>query len=381
MATIIEGDIATAATLGINADQIVTSMKDVIFMLEASKTPLTLLANEVTSSVEDNPKIEWLEDERTPDVDRINAGNLGSGDTTLTVDNSNYFTVNSTFRVQRTGEVILVTAIPGATTLTVTRGWGGTSGANLLDNDSLTIMGGTAKEGAAIETSRATKTASKYNYTEIIRDPFGVTRTAMGTRMYGGNPLSHLQKARGIEHAVKMELKAWFQERALDVSGDEPRRSMGGIDELISTTRKTFGGHLTLVELFDWAEDAFRYGSDTKTLFLAPGPTSNVALLAAGRLTTVPSTETYGINVKELLTPHGRWLLIKHNLFTGDTYGTRGYSIDLANIGWAWFVDAQAVLSTNLQVGGTDKRKDEYLSECSLFRMVEKSHAAGLTMA
>ncbi len=380
MATIIAGDVATAATLGVNADQIVTSMRDVIFMLEPSKTPLTLLANEVTSTTEDNPKVEWLEDERTPEVDRINGGTLTAGGTTWTVDNGNYFTVNCTVRVQRTGEVVLVTAI-STNDLTVARSWGGTAAAAILDNDSLTIMGGTAKEGADIETSRATKTASKFNYTEIIRDPFGVTRTAMGTKMYGGNPLSHLQKARGIEHAIKMELKAWFQERGIDTSGDEPRRSMGGIDEVISTTRKNFGGHLTLVEIFDWAEDYFRYGSDTKMLWLAPGPTSNVSLMAAGRMNTVPTTETFGMHIKELLTPHGRWLLGKHNLFTGDTYGTRGYSIDLANIGWAWFVDAQSVLSTNLQVGGSDTRKDEYLSEATLFRMQEKTHAAGLVMS
>lgn len=381
MATIIEGEVATAATLGVNADQIVTSMKDEIFLLEPNKSMLTLLANEVLSTVEDNAKVEWLEDERTPEVDRIdNGAGYNSSATSIVVDNGNYFTVNSTFRVQRTGEVCLVTAI-SSDTLTVSRSWGGTSGAAILDNDSLTISGGTAAEGATIETSRATKTSSKFNYTEIVRDPFGTTRTAMGTKMYGGNVLSHLQKTRGIEHAVKLELKAWFQERAIDTTGNEPRRSMGGIDELISTTRKNFGGNLTLVEIFDWAEDCFRYGSKTKMLWMGPGPISNVSLLAAGRLNVVPSTETFGMNIKELVTPHGRWLIAKHDLFTGDTYKLRGYSIDLANIGWAWFVDAEAVLSTNLQVGGTDTRKDEYLSECTLFRMQEKTHAAGISMA
>lgn len=379
MPTIVQGDLGTAASLGVLSNSIVVQMEDEIFLLEPNRTGLTMLANRVSRRSEGRSLFEWLEDERTPETTQV-SGSQTAGDTTIEVDNPDYADVNSTARNQRTGEVVLITAV-NASDWTVTRSWGGTAAAAMNDNDTFTILGGTAAEGADPEDSRATQLSRNYNYMEIVRDPFGVSRSLMHTETYGGDRLSYLQRARGIEHAVKLELKAWFQERNEDTSGNYPRRSMGGIDEVITTTRKNFGGNLTLVELFDWSEDAHRYGSDTKVLFCSRSVTSAISLLAAGRLQTVPSTETFGMNVKELLTPHGRWLVVTHDLFTGNQFANRAYSIDLANIGWRYLEDSDTKLTTNIQSPGADLRKDEFLTEAGIVRKQEQTHAAGLSMA
>jgi hypothetical protein len=348
-------------------------MDDEIFLLEPSKAPLTLLTSKINKKAVANPQFKWLEDELIPSVDRINAGTLTSTATEITVDNASYFRVNSILRVQRTGEVMRVSAV-GGTTLTVARSWGGTAAAALLDNDSIQILGGAAAEGATSEDSKTTKSVTKDNYTEIVRSPFEFTNTELASDLYGQDDLAYQQMKVGIEHAVDIEKKIWFGEKAEDSSIAAARRSTGGFDEVISTNSSDFGGVFNMVTFFSFAEDVFRYGSESKVLFAAPSVVSNISLEGIKYLEMVPSDETFGLSVQRLLTPHGVLMIVKHNLFEGDTYGKRAYVVDLDNVGYRFLKGRDTKLKTNIQANDKDARKDEYLTEMGLVRRLEKTH-------
>lgn len=381
MPTIISGAGATAGTDAVVATRRKLEVRDEIFLLEPAAAPLTLFLNKVGRKAVGNPHYLWLEDERTPTHDRINSGGgHNSTVTTIVVDNQAYFAEQTLLRNQRTGEVCLVTAQQAtAGQLTVVRSFGGTAAAGMNDNDSLTILGGAAPENAAAEAAQQTQKSTASNYTQIARDPFGASGTLISSDLYGGDYMGYEAKARGIEHATKIELALWFGEKAEDTTNVDllqtVRRSCGGIDEVISTYSTDMGGALSLESLFDHAENAFYYGSNTKFLFCGRAVSSNISLLAGNALQVVPPVKTFGVAVERLVTPHGIWNIVSHKLFEGDEYSLRGYTVDMDALTYVYMRGRDTTLYTNIQANNVDGQVNEYMTEFGLERRQEKRHA------
>jgi hypothetical protein len=373
----ITGDANTAVTNAVNASRLVIDMKDKIHLLEPSANPLTVFMKKARSASCHNPKFEWLEDEATPVTTRVNnSTDVATDGTELIVDEGDYFAVDDLVLVQRTGEVFRVSS-ESSDTLTIARGWAGTETAGegyvIVDNDSLTNLGGNFTENDGAGTSIQTKLAEKYNYTEICRNPFGLSNTLMNTNAYGGDVLAYTTKARGIEHAKDIEMKLLFGERA--VSSTAAQRSMGGINYYISTNSKDFGGGIgSLDEIFDAAEDDFRYGSKEKMLLVSRQVASNISLLAADLLRMVPEDKSFGIHVQKLITPHGIYNIVAHDLLEGDTFGGYAFVVDMNNVSYRFLQNRDTKLVTNIQTPGQDGRKDEYLTEAGLECILEKTH-------
>lgn len=374
MPTIITGEAATAATLGITAERRKIERRDRIFLLEPNKNPLILLLKRISKEVTGNPKYDWLESEATPVIDQINNGaGYASGATSMVVDNGPYFFVNALVQVQRTSEIMRVTAV-ATNTLTVSRSWGATAAAALVDNDYLTILGNAVAEGANAPTSRMVKKVNNYNYCQIFRQSFGATRTLQKSSLYGPNYLKQEGKERGIEHAKYMEMAFWFGERGIDVSGDEPLRSTGGVVEFVVTNAQDFSGTLTEALMDTAAESAFRYGeSDVRFLFCGRAANSAVSQLAVGKVRLVPRDKIYGLAVTRYIATHGEWNIIPHRLWEGGENADLGVSVDMANLKYRYLKDSDTSLHMNIQANDLDGIKHEFLSECGLERRQEKT--------
>jgi hypothetical protein len=366
------------AAYAILADSKVIEMDDDVFLYEPDKAPLTLLTSKVSKKAVSNPIFNWLEDERIPTLDRVNkAAGYTAGATGIQVDNAGYYRTPGLIKIQRTGEVCYVSAITGST-LTVVRGRGSTAAAAIVDNDQITILGANQAEGSTSPASKTTKKVKKTNATEIVRSAWELTNSEIATELYGPQDVAFQQMKVGIEHAVDIENKLWFGEYLDDSSGATVSsvsiRTTGGIDEVISTNDSDFGGVFNMVTFFSFAEDVFRYGSNSKVFFAAPSVVSNISLEGIKYLELVPKDQTFGLDINRLLTPHGSLMVVKHNLFEGDTYGKRGYVIDLDNVGYRFLRGRDTKLMTNIQANDKDSRKDEYLTEMGLVRRLEKTH-------
>jgi hypothetical protein len=374
MPTILTGDVGYASSTAILANRKVIQMKDKIFLLEPSANPLTLFMQKLNRESVGAYKFEMLEDRATPVNDRINnSGGHASGATTITVDNTGYFAVDDIIICQRTGETMKVSTVDTDNTLlNVSRSWGTTSAAALLDNDQISILGSARAEFATAQSSKATKLTTLYNLTQTFRDPFSVSRRLLKSELYGGNMLAYLHRARMIEHAKDIEVSFLFGERA-DSSGQS---SSGGLNEFVSSNSTNFGGAIgSLEEVFSAAEGDFRYGSNNKVMFAGFPVVSNISLLAEQSLRTVPPAKTYGIDVRELVTPFGRYMIVPHKLMEGDTWKKQALIADLSNLGYRYLKDSDTQLRTNIQAPDADGRKDEILSDVGLFRVLEETHA------
>lgn len=365
----------------ITTQSMIIEMDDTVHMLEPNRAQLALLTSKISKKGVSNAKFEWSTDEHIPTLDAINmSGGTWSTATVLTVDNGGYYGTNSLVQVQRTGEVLRVTAVSNSgNTITVEREWGAVvSAAALLDNDSLTILGGMAQEGATSENGRTTKKVFDYNLTEIKRSPFEFTNTELATDLYGEADLSYQARKKAAEHSVEIENAILFGARGstYTIGGSDGAmiRSTGGINEFISTNDSDFGGIFNMVTFFNFCEDVFRYGSEKKLFLAARSVVTNISLEAIKYLEMVPKDDTFGIDIVRLLTPHGVLMVTKHNLLEGTTHGKYAYVLDMDNLGYRFLKGRDTKLKTNIQANDKDARKDEYITEFGLFRAHENTH-------
>ena len=83
---------------------------------------------------------EWLEDALLPNTDTINDSTYANAltDTTFVVDHADRFRIGDQIKVQTKGEVMLVTGVnTGTNTLTVVRGYGGSTAEALADDETI----------------------------------------------------------------------------------------------------------------------------------------------------------------------------------------------------------------------------------------------------
>lgn len=364
------------STNNVVAGRKVVDIAKKIDVLEPDSAPLTLLTKKIDKRVAVNPEFKWMEEESLTKTDQVNDGTgMNSSDTTMTVDNGSRFRAGDVVKIPRTGENVLVTAV-STNDLTVVRGWGSTAGAAINDNEPIIIIGNANQEHATKRAMIIGDQTIRTNYTQIFRTPFGISRTAANTEMYGGKDLAHIRMMQLIEHQKEIERAFWFGEPKEDLTGTHPRRATGGVDYWISTNATDAGGALTQIEFNTFLRTGFRYGSKKKWLFAAPIIVEAISYWASQKLQVSVSEKTFGISVMEYLTPFGVVSIVNMNLFTEVTlYSGYAYLIDVEGLAYRYLENSDTKLKTNIQANDADGQEDEYLTECGLQFNNEKKSA------
>jgi hypothetical protein len=362
---------AAESTANVNSSQSVRDVYSQLSYLDPDAAPFTLITRKVDNRVADNFKFEWAEKSNRPLYDLVN-GSQTDVDTAIEVDNGAYFRVGDLVRAPRTGEVIRVTAV-SSNTLTVARGVGSTAAAAMNDNEDLFIIGSAYAEGAAVGTEKEHQESWVYNYSQIVRDPFGATGTQQATKSYLGNNRSRQRREFSKEHRIHLEQAMLFGERNRDTTSTaSPRSYMGGFTYYATSNAKNASGTLTEAEVWDWCEDLFAHtgGSSQRVVYASALVCSVIDLLAGARLQTVSKDDTYGIAVKEWITSHGTLLIVKHRLLvngaTGTGYGGSAFACEPSKLAWRYLNGRDTNLLTDRQSPGDDKWTDEYLTEGGL---------------
>jgi len=274
--------------------------------------------------------------------------------------------------------------VVGTNTLTVTRSVGPTVAAAINDNDDLQIIGNAYAEGAGAGAPKSHQETYPYNYTQIVRTPFGVTGTESEAENYTGPDKPRLRAEKSIEHMIDIERTILFGERDIDTSStDNPRRFTGGFLFYATSNAKSFG-IMTEAEVEDWCEDLFHYtgGSDTRFIAAAPLPISVLDQLGVARLELVPGNQTLGLSVKQFVTSHGTLMITKHRLLesgytTGDGYGGYMLAVDPNKITYVAMRNRDTKLLMDRQANDVDGWVDEYLSEIGWQVENPQTHGVG----
>jgi len=182
---------------------------------------------------------EWLEDELLPNKDAINDSTFSdpAADTDFIVDNGSRFRIGDQIQVEGSEELMLVTGINGDT-LTVVRGYAGTTPEDLTDNQVINILGNAALEGDNKPDARFTNRSRCGNYTQIFTAAVEVSGSDIAASQLGlADELDYQKQERLRELIRDLENTAinGGQPTSNPEGGSSVRRSMKGIVQHLST--------------------------------------------------------------------------------------------------------------------------------------------------
>ena len=292
---------------------------------------------------------------------------------------------------------------------------GGTSGFGahlLLDADYFKKEGGVAgiAEGAAVGISTPKKVRRLKNCTQIFREPYAITGTAMASKHYGGSELARLQARKLAKIKTDIEFAMLTNgDYSLDASSENPKRTMAGFgigqsagagfvgsldgrgdsDLQIAFASGDLDGMDAVVEKIftDTVE-----GSMEKTVFCSNkwlrfvtslgrqgvGPTVNAAVASsqAGRLNQDAgvSNAAAGLRVSSYVGPVGTLNFIPHPMLKG-AYENYALAVDMANIDLRPLASRDMQLRSDIVNDGRDGRTDEWLMEVGCEVRNEQTHA------
>jgi len=182
---------------------------------------------------------EWFEDELMPNKDAINDDTFTdpAADTDFVVDHGSRFRVGDQIQMEGSEELLLVTGID-TNTLTVVRGYAGTTAEDLADNQVINILGNAAIEGADKPGVRFTNRSRCGNYTQIFTGAVEVSGTDMAASQLGLADEMDYQKQERLRELLR-DLENTVINGGQPASSPEGsssvRRSMKGIIQHLST--------------------------------------------------------------------------------------------------------------------------------------------------
>lgn len=227
------------------------SVVDEILLLNPHQTPmLNLLGfSEAVTQVEH----VWFEDEMYADESTVSGAKLAA-DTTITVADAEPFRAGHVVKIGE--ELLKVTAVSGSD-LTVTRGYAGTTAADIADGAKIEVQFVEGVEGADARDARYKARARKSNITQIFDDSIEISGTATAVQQYGISDVYEYEKQKKqLELALQLE-KALISGIKYE-SGQV--RQMAGIRSLITTNVDDVAGALTADAVNNLAQKIYEKG-------------------------------------------------------------------------------------------------------------------------
>jgi hypothetical protein len=252
--------------------------------------------------------------------------------TTFTVDNVTDITVGDLLRVDTTGEIVLVTAIPTSTSLTVQRGVGTVAAAAIADNVQLYTVGNAFEQGSVRPNAVAIIATRYINYTQIFRNSWAVTKTLAAMPMIAGDGMVAESKQDCASlHALAIEKALFFGQKFQGTRNGQPFQTMEGIigrvTAAVPTNIVTLGATTNWTQLEAALDPTLNTVTDPKsgnirTMFV--GGVARRVIHNIARLNSTYQIETsitsWGLQIDQIRTPRGVFEMIEHPLF--NAYGS-----------------------------------------------------------
>jgi len=182
-----------------------------------------------------NTKHEWMEHKKSPKQWTID-GATTAGTGTLTLDDTTGIKVGDVIKfTASTGASISVKAkvltVASGTSITVTRPYGGTTDATISDNAVVSLVSRAVAENSTQSLDSNTIPTRKYNYTQIFRRDFGLSRTALKSAMHG--LATDADKSQKVQTLVNFQINEQLNDIAYElnnslIDGIREARADGG---------------------------------------------------------------------------------------------------------------------------------------------------------
>tara|TARA_B100001057_G_scaffold25136_2_gene23200 strand:- start:19808 stop:21004 length:1197 start_codon:yes stop_codon:yes gene_type:complete len=352
--------------------------------------PLNALLAMGSSESTDDPEFKNFRDELPDRKLKVNGAVASTSTTTITIDASddNKYAINGAIVINsETGEVMHCTADTTGTTLTVTRNVGGTAH-QIADNAELFVAGFAAQEGAGAPTAISFDAVVANNFCQIFRTAFSVTNTLNSTYLRTGDKMDEAMTKALKLHMSDIERAMFFGvKHEANGSTAQPTRYTGGlINSLtnvvdIATDFASYGGSSAgqmTEEGFDnlLISTIFKYGSSQKIAFVGENVANQLQQIGKDRWQPTSVDGTYGVMLTRYQSFAGDLMVHLHPQFR-QIPGMKNAMVivDFPFLSYRYLEGRDTQLLENRQSPDLDAQLHEYLTECGLELIQDKTHA------
>lgn len=216
-----------ASHSGIVGDRQTDLAARVLLTMPGGMAPLLALSSGMPSAPAHDTAFSWIEDSwisgNSPAAETVN-----SAATELDVEDSNIWTPQTILMNEATGEYVLITAISG-NTLTIVRGLGGTTAAQITDGDTLQSIGTGFAEGSGKPTPVAQRGETRTNYVQIFKNGWAITGTATAIDFLTGSQMAMNREQCLAYHAEDIERAFLWGKKDVRVIANQQFRLTDGI--------------------------------------------------------------------------------------------------------------------------------------------------------
>jgi len=229
---------------GASLPEIAEDVSDLVSIISPFETPLLDALGDPQTEARSTHH-EWLEDELLPNRDTITTTPTNpESDTEIEVDHADRFRVGDQLRCEDSEELMLVTTV-GTASITVVRGYGGTTPESVGVGDTLHILGGASLEGDVAGEARFTNRARRGNWTQIFAKTVRVSGSDLAVRHLGVADELDFQKTKALRELLR-DLESTVLNGVAPSSDPQGsgavRRTMSGIVTQLTDNRFVPGG-------------------------------------------------------------------------------------------------------------------------------------------
>ena len=253
--------------------------------------------------------------------------------TSLVVTDSSQCIPGQVYQYPKTLENFLITGITDGTHVAVRRAFGVQPAAAITaaDNIPLLLVGSAYEEASTLPTSQRLQQDYVDNYTQIFRNAWSISGTAMSEQFYeeaGGNPMQKDKVDAALFHMMDIERAIIFGQKSIGTLNNKPIHTMDGIVSLIkqyAPTHMTAAGSTTnYTQLENALEPCFDViiPGTTNERIAFTGSAGLKVVNHIGRLSgeyqLLQNQNVFGMRFQSFQTTRGVFHLMEHPIFNSN---------------------------------------------------------------
>lgn len=291
----------------------------------------------------------------------ISAAGQAIGDVIFTVTSTSNIVPNTLFRVNTTGENVLINSVIGLTQVSVTRAVGGTAAAAIAAAVKLYSIGTAFEEASTRPQSLIINPVRITNLTQIFRNTWALSDTVRATQMIAGESnVAESKQDCSMFHAVDIEKALFWGQKFQGARNGQPFRTMDGLIAITSNLANypssysaanvnTAAATTNYTQLQGFLEPTLNQQTDPKTAnerVIFCGGTAKKVINDIGRLNGTyylqQGQTAYGLQFTTFMTARGTFRLIEHPLFNSNSdWAKMAVVVDLSTFNIAYLGNRQ----------------------------------------
>lgn len=345
-------------------------------------TPITSILTRLGEDKAHQFRIDWQEEKEVPDILTVATDEASAGSTTVVVTAyASAVPNNSGLFNTRTQDIRAFTSQTSNSMTVVISQQGTTSSAIWKSGDTIRVLPPTIIEDQhQTNDPVSVKDSNVYNYQQLVRLEYSMTRMANASTTEFGGPGSKrasLKAQKYREFRKKWENGIYYGGRATTGSAPSEERSAGGLRHFLAsgTLYKDFNGVITES---GWDELLLNYHEENPDVmeidaFISPAVRQKISYFGKPKIRISPTSKKYGLNLTQYVGP------LNVNLISLPLMN------DVETRGWGFLLDMSRIRLKNLippafhpdtyNVGESERIYDLYRVAYSLLIANENKHA------